>query len=531
MPDSRRGSAQMRIKKRLLAAVLAALCLLAGCGEQTQTQGETPKVDNVKVSSDYFGLAYYETGQYSPVTDDSSINQMVYEAMYEGLFEVSSSFTATPVLCEAYEMQGRTFIFQLKSGVTFWNGEALMADDVVFSLRQAWEQESSPYYARMRQVESITAQGNSQVTVTLYSANVNFPRLLNIPIYREQATQSGFYLGTGPYSPQREDSEIHLVANSMWHKGYLGSIRDITLVMVNDVDAALSSFQTGDVSVMRAMRVASDPMVISGSVETVQTASANLHYLGINHERSVMQDKNVRQAIRYAINRQSICDVQLQTFADPAVLPINPQPSSDTVSYSLEADTERAIALMKEAGQSSTDTNDDEYDDYDDNNYDDDESDVAATQTSVSIYFIVNSGNSYKVAAAEQIAATLQTVGFRVELEKLSDEAFQYALENGNFDMYYGEVHMTPDFDLRSMLLSDGVLNYGGYNSEEMQTALSLARAGEDTRAFYELFLEEMPIVPIAFLRQQIVIRRGLVTVFEPAPYNLFASVETWESE
>lgn len=528
----------MRIKKRIMAVLLAALCLLVGCGGDTQTETEKPKVDNVKVSTDYFGLAYYETGQYSPVTDDSSINQLVYEAMYEGLFEVGSSFTAAPVLCEDYAMDGRSFTFTLKSGVTFWNGDVLTADDVVFSLRQAWEQESSPYYARMRQVESITALGSNQVNVTLYSANVNFPRLLNIPIYRAEATESGFYLGTGPYVPEKNGTEIHLKENSLWHKGFLGSIRDITVVSVTEVDAVRSSFQTGDVSLMRAMRVASDPMVISGSVETVQTASANLHYLGINHERSVMQNKNVRQAISYAINRQSICDVQLQTFADPAVLPVNPQPSSDTVTYSLEANTQRAIALINEAAQSTSNVDDEEYtddDDYEnDDEYDDQNDDVydaSNAQQGVSIYFIVNSSNSYKVAAAEQIASTLQTVGFRVELEKLSDEAFQYALQNGNYDLYYGEIRMTPDFDLRSLLTADGALNYGGYRSDAMQSAISAARAGEDTKALYELFLDEMPIVPIAFLRQQIIIRRGLLTVFDPGPYNVFASVEAWESE
>lgn len=522
----------MRIKKRMMAAMLAVLCLLAGCGEDAQTETEKPKVDNVKVSTDYFGLAYYETGQYSPVTDDSSVNQLVYEALYEGLFEVGNSFAALPVLCEDYTMDGRSFTFTLKSGVTFWNGDALTADDVVSSLRQAWEQESSPYYARMRQVESITAQGNNQVSVTLYSANVNFPRLLNIPIYRAEATESGFYLGTGPYVPEKSGSEIHLKANSLWHKGFLGSIRDIMVIGVTEVDAVRSSFQTGDVSVLRAMRVASDPMVISGSVETVQTASANLHYLGINHDRSAMQDKNVRQAISYAINRQSICDVQLQTFADPAVLPVNPQPSSDTVTYSLEANTQRAIALMNEAAQGMSSADTENYDDEEDDEYEEDASDAASsTQQGSSIHFIVNSSNSYKVAAAEQIAATLQTVGFRVTLDELSDESFQYALDNGNYDLYYGEIRMTPDFDLRSLLTADGALNYGGYRSDAMQSAISAARAGEDTKALYELFLDEMPIVPIAFLRQQIIIRRGLLSVFDPAPYNIFASVEAWESE
>lgn len=52
-----------------------------------------------------------------------------------------------------------------------------------------------------------------------------------------------------------------------------------------------------------------------------------------------------------AISRQGLCATQLQDYADPAVLPINPQPADTGVSYSLSADLMTAAQLLREAAQ------------------------------------------------------------------------------------------------------------------------------------------------------------------------------------
>ena len=37
-----------------------------------------------------------------------------------------------------------------------------------------------------------------------------------------------------------------------------------------------------------------------------------------------------------------------------------------------------------------------------------------------------------------------------------------------------------------------------------------------------------MPLIPLAFERQQVVLRSGLINHFNPAPYNAFAGQENW---
>ena len=577
-------------KKRALAALLAALCVLsAACG--AEEEGEQEPVDDVQVSDAYFGLAWYQNGTLNPVLDNTDINRVLCEALYEGLFEVTNSFTAENVLCESYEGDGTTFTFTLLEGVTFWSGEPLTADDVVASLQAAQTNESSPYYNRLTEVSSIQAVGDRTVRIVLTSPNVNFPRLLDIPIYREGSADSGSFAdGTGPYRPVEGDNGWTLEANENWHGGFLGSIRHITLVSLTRADAALSSFQTGDVSLMRAARIDPDPPNVGGSVDTVQTAGASLHYLGFNYDNSLLANAGVRRALSAALDRTSLCETQLQTFADPAVLPVNPQPSESGLSINLSADPNGAAQLLREALQAGSsedssgdenasdegyydeetgeyvepdtteeDTSDEGYYDEETGEYiepdtaDEDTADQgyydeetgeyiepdssgtpavgADAETVLSIRLLVNSDNAFKAAAADQIAASWNALdGVQVTVVKQPYETFLSMLQSGDFDVYYGETQLTADFDLRPLLSENGSLNYGGYASETMSAAIAAQRSGDNIVDFYQTFLSEMPIVPVAFECGQIIIRKGLIDNYQPAPYNAFAALETWTS-
>lgn len=545
----------MKWKKRVLAAFLASLCLLSACGLPGGEDGEQEPVDNVKVSDAYFGLAWYQNGTLNPVLDSTSINRVLCEALYEGLFEVTNNFTAENVLCESYEGDGTTFTFTLRGDVTFWSGEALTADDVVASLQTAQLNEASPYHNRLTEVSSIEAVGANQVRIVLTSPNVNFPRLLDIPIFREGSADSGdFADGTGPYVPVEDGNQWRLTANENWHGGFLGSIRNITLVSMTRADAAMSSFQTGDVSLLRAARIDPNPPNVGGSVDTIQTASASLHYLGFNYGNPDLANAGVRRALSTALDRQSLCSTQLQTFAEPAVLPVNPQPSDANLGLTMTADTETAVLQLREALQGSgTDGSDDQSGDgsTDGETYYDEETGeyvtaepdtpeegadgsgtaADATNASLSLRLLVNSDNAFKTAAAEQIAALWNALdGVSVTVDAQPYDTYLSMLQSGDFDVYYGETQLTADFDLRPLLSAGGSLNYGGYSSEAMASAITAYRSGDDVTGFYQTFLSEMPVVPIAFECGQMIIRKGLIDNYAPSPYNAFANLETWTS-
>ncbi len=493
-----------KIKYRVLALLMCFVMALAGCGGGQEEVEEKPPEDKVKVSDAYFGLAYYQNGPLNPVTNKVNVNRLVCEAMYEGLFEVSSNFTAQNVLCKEYSGDGTEFTFTLKDGVTFWSGEPLTSDDVIASYQAARNDEDSPYHDRLSEVESMETVSDKQLRITLSSPNINFPRLLDIPVFREGSDEEGdFADGTGPYKPVKDGALLSLEANKSWNGGFLGAVRNISLVTIPKSDAAAEAFQTGDVSLLREPRIApegkSSRAGASGSTVPVKTSS--LHFLGFNYDNEKLSNPKVRQALSAAVPRTGICEVSLQTYADPAVLPVNPQPEIQGLELNMEASTKAAAELIKDA----------------------------EIEGEINIRLLVNENNAFKCAAAEQIAGAWNAIsGVTATLDKESYSYFMSALESKSFDVYYGETQLTPDFDLRPLLSSGGKLNYGGYSSKKTSEAIESARKGEDVSSLYARLMKEMPIIPVAFEKYQVIIRKGVIDNFAPAPYNVFAGQELW---
>lgn len=486
----------MKRIKRLCALLL--VCLLTGCTTPASTDGQDSTANQ---SVGYFGLAYYQNGPICPVTDDTEINRLLCEAMYEGLFEVGDNFTAVPVLCEDFQTDGTDFTFYIRDNVYFWSGKKMTANDVAASLQTALYDEDSPYHNRLIEINSMRVAGELELRISLTSPNINFPRLLDIPVFRDGTAGEDFADGTGPYRPVKQSGAWKLVANEHWNGGTVGSIREISLVPISKLDAAVSSFQTGDVSLVREPRIASSPVMVSGSVTTVPVATADLHYLGINHTNEQLSKKEVRQALSAALSRENLCSTQLQSFADPAVLPLNPQPVEQELDTA--ADTEKAVGLLR----------------------------TAKLEKPLTLDLLVNEDNAFKSDAADAIASAWKAIGITVTVRKLPYDDFVTAIEEGSFDVYYGETLLTPDFDPRPLLSPSGRLNYGGYENKEMSDAVAAYRSGADVATFYSLFLDEMPFIPLAFERSRVIIRKGLVDHITPSPYNAFSGIENWRSD
>src|SRR5690606_1720496 len=99
--------------------------------------------------------------------------------IYDGLLEVNAGLELEPALATSWTVSddGLTYVFQLRDGVTFHNGRAFTADDVVYSFDRIMNPETgSPQASRFNEVASAVATGPLEVTFTL---NVPFAPFLS----------------------------------------------------------------------------------------------------------------------------------------------------------------------------------------------------------------------------------------------------------------------------------------------------------------------------------------------------------------
>ena len=158
----------------------------------------------------------------------------------------------------------------------------------------------------------------------------------------------------------------------------------------------------------------------------------------------------------------------------------------------------------------------------------------AGMYAGVSVTLLVNEENSFKVSAAQEIAAALSRCGLTVTVDSVPWETYLQRLQDGSFDLYYGECRLTADWDVLSLVGTEGSLNYGGFSDEKTDALLAACRtASEGQRskaltALWQDLLEKMPIAPLCFKSDSVLTTTGLVEGLTATETDPFFSLEQW---
>ena len=519
---------QRRATAMLLTAALLA-GLLAGCGSQMETTGQIAETaagsesESVYTGVDkVFTLNYHAQQSVNPFKTTDETNALVGQLLYSQLYSVDDAFKATPLLVKSAKTDdGINWTFTADTDATFWDGTKLSARDCAYSIQLALS--ADQFAERLRVISGVSTASETDFTVTLHYADRQLPALLAIPVIKYGTGNNAVPTGCGPYAPDETLSK--LTAFSGYKNVSKLPLDTIYLKEYDDTETLISSFESGALDL-----VTNDPTSIysygyGSANDDRYYPTANLNYLGFNCRSGLFSKPECRKAMNYVVDRDTIATDYMNGAGTATVLPVNPASALYSDGY-----TQPLSYNVKTAAQA--------FDDAEVQDYDNDgkrEMKVSDIPTEISLVFLVCSDSPVKVEAARSIADTLTQMGFTVELKELAFAEYQTALKSGNFDLYYAETRMTPDFCLRNLLFYGGSLNYGGYSDSQFEGyAQDFLSAADDARAnaastFFTYFTDNAPILPICFDRHEAITHRGVVTGMKPSDYNIFNNIENWK--
>ncbi len=274
----------------------------------------------------------------------------------------------------------------------------------------------------------------------------------------------------------------------------------IVLRAADDADVMLFQFTSHETQLLTSDLTGSNPISVTGSIQFYEAASTVFQYVGINVRSSVLSNAAVRQALSLGLDRERAVSAFLSGHANAAQFPVSPvsadYPAGLEKTYSYAA-FQRA---MTSAGLGSGEH--------------------------LPLDMIVNEESSFKVAAARHVAAQLSAFDLKISVRVLPWEEYSAALAAGNFDLYYGEVKLTADWDLRALLSTGGALNYGGFSDPTLDALLTSCRSSADpSAALSEVCLrlqEQAPILPVCFKTLSVLLQSGVVEHLTPTAANPF---------
>jgi peptide/nickel transport system substrate-binding protein len=331
LPVSRRSL----LRSAALAAVLPAF--LAACG----SSGETPAASG-QSGLDVLRVALPSSiGTLDAAKEAGIMNYVVALLVQEALVGVGQDGSLQPSLAESWTRKdAKTYVYDLRSGVTFSDGSPLTAEDVVASLGLHAKKGSTTAFAyAYANVDTIEATGPAQVTITLKSPDASFawtpsPGTLLVTSAKfieatgeRIGTPEGKLLGTGPYKVAEFAPDLHvtLERNDAWWGGK-APFRQIKIDFIPEESTRLLAMRGDSVDV--ALNVPAEQIDQWQTIPDVQLKTAgdrSLVTLAFNTAKKPWNDVHVRRAVAHAVDREGIVKSVLRghgrvaaTIPDPA---------------------------------------------------------------------------------------------------------------------------------------------------------------------------------------------------------------------
>lgn len=442
-----------------------------------------------------------------PVLASDSASSDVNSLIYNGLIRYDKDLKLEGELAESWDISADnlTITFHLRKDVLWHDGVKFTSADVKFNYELYVDPATPTAYAEsFRQVQSLETP--DPYTVVVRYAKPYAPALLSwgTPIHPKHllagkdVTKSKLArhpVGTGPYIFKEwvGGEKIVLEANPSYFEGrpYL---KRIVFRVIPDISTQFLELQTGSLDFMGLSPLQYDRQTETPAFRRLYNKYRYLNfgytYLGYNLRRPLFQDRRIRQALSYAINKQEIIDGVLLGYGVAATGPYKPDTwvyNDQVKRYDYNPDTARK--LLSEAGW--VDSDGDGIRDKD--------------GRMLTFTIVTNQGNDLRSKTGEIIQHRFREVGVDVKLRIVEWATFLKEFINpGNFDATILGWSGGPEPDQYNLWHSSktapGQLNFIGFENTEVDALLERGRRTFDQKErkecydrFQAILAEEQP--------------------------------------
>ncbi|WP_312469393.1 ABC transporter substrate-binding protein [Neobacillus sp.] len=362
------------MKKIALLAITLILALsLIACSKKEETGGKsTSNADTIVigVASDWKTM--------DPARAYEVYGNLYFYATYENLYMLEGSdLTPKPALAKEYTVDdsGLVYTFTLNEGHKFSSGNAVTANDVVFSFNRTKNIKDNAA-ALTEGVAKVEAKDEKTVVVTLTAKDASFLSkitsnafaVVDSKVVKEKggsdaadastsdkatAYLDGASAGSGPYVLKKWTANTEMVLEK--NPNYKGTVNSSKIIIkeMPDPNTQIQALENGEIDV--ALSVGPDQVKsikAGGNSKAVSSPTSTISFLLMNNKPDIgkeMANPLVQQAVRYAIDYKGF----QQLAGDGALLPLSFVQKGFVGAKSRPdnyQNIEKAKELMKQAG-------------------------------------------------------------------------------------------------------------------------------------------------------------------------------------
>ena len=307
----------------LFFLVSIALCACKGGKVEEKEQGTSATDDNISSKEPTYGGSVVvgisqDLDSLDPHKAVAAGTKEVLFNIFEGLVKPDEKGNLVPAVASEYVISddGKTYTFKLREGVSFHNGELVTAEDVVYSIKRSagllgTTDSTVVVESALSNVTGVNIVDQSTVEITLKEADTELIGYLTLAIIpANYDKQDSAPIGTGPfqfvsYSPLES---FVVEKNTDYWDDKAPYLDKVTFRIVANTDTAFMELKAGSIDIFpyltndQATQLSGDFQIEEGNMNLVQG-------LFLNNAVKPFNNKKVREAMNYAIDKQGILDM------------------------------------------------------------------------------------------------------------------------------------------------------------------------------------------------------------------------------
>ncbi|EGQ3765358.1 ABC transporter substrate-binding protein [Staphylococcus pseudintermedius] len=529
---------------------LIVVVVLSACGkngnETSNTSNKTGKSD-AKGGTLTVGIAEPPEGNFQSIFTGSTGDSNVIDFFNDSLIDVGDDLKIKPKILswEKDKNDDLKYTFKVKKGIQWQDGNPFTINDWVFTLETLADPDyDGPRYSGVAVIQGAEEKRNGQADrisgikkIDDYTAEITFKEhkannllelwtsapisekvFKDIPV-KDMAKSEAVRknpIGIGPYKVKRivDGESVELVKNKDYWRGE-PNIDNINLRVVEQTSMT-QALENGDIDMATITAPIAKEIKDSGSenLQLLQAPSTSYAIVGfvlndydkkaqkIGKERPKYQDKKLRQAMAYAINRKEWIDAFYYGYGKPlnGLIPSahwSGAKEGDVKEYKYDVD--KAKQLLDEGG-------------YKDKDGDGFREDPQGKPFVVNLKHYAGSNPTFEPRTAA-LKGYWEKVGLKTKVEMEEFGKYSSDLEKSSKDMevYFRTWQQGSDPDPSELYRSTALWNESRYNNPKadkiLDEAVDTKVVGDDNDKRKEKYLEwqkimaeDVPVIPIVEL-------------------------------
>ena len=274
--------------------------------------------------------------QLDPCTETGNTADTVYQIIYNRLVGFNwDTQEAIPELAESWEIENSSsYVFNLRKGVKFSNGEEMTADDIVFTFAERpTNVTGTTGSAVWNKIESIEVVNDYCVRFKLNTPDADFLYRLYIAYFGvmnreacEKDPEKGHLIGTNgwivdSFSPNESVSFTRFDDSWVWKENGLNPTEELIFRFITEDTTRSIALQKGEVAADTSLNFASlTALAGDENVNTLTYNSESLTYVIFNMATGKLaNDANLRKAVAYALDYDELVEIGTNGLGERAI--------------------------------------------------------------------------------------------------------------------------------------------------------------------------------------------------------------------